>query len=61
MGKKGQYPRIRKLPKHEQAPFRKWLAHQTCPVGDERESQSERDWYYPWDYERWKQSLSVTD
>lgn len=55
------YPRIRDLPKEEQEPFSDWLGGQTCPVGDTKTPMSEWDWYYPWDYERWKKGLPIID
>lgn len=51
------YPRIRNLPKKEQAPFRKWLAGQTCPL-IKGVPYDKQDAYYVWDYEQWKRSLA---
>jgi hypothetical protein len=55
------YPRIRNLPKEEQEGFREWLRGQTLPLCDETAPMSEWDWYYPWDYERWKRGLPIID
>lgn len=54
-------PRIRDLPVEEREPFKAWLTHQTRPIADETLPRSEWDWYYPWDYARWKQGLPVID
>lgn len=55
------YPRIRDLPDAERAPFKKWLRGQTMPICDDAEPEAEWDWYYPWDYKRWKAGLPIID
>ena len=49
-----QYPRMKDLPEAEREEFAKWLFGRTRPVNDETEPLEQWDWYYPWDYERWK-------
>ena len=53
-------PRIRNLPKAEQAPFSKWLDGQTRPwiyeVGE-----CEQDGYFKDDYDRWKAKKPIID
>lgn len=51
------WPRIRDLPESERVEFHQWLSGQTCPLltGVSFEDQ---DAFYPWDYERWQQSVA---
>lgn len=58
-----KYPRIRDLPEEEREAFSEWLAGQTMPLEEEYETipQEEWDWYYRWDYERWKADLPIID
>ena len=58
--KKSDYQRIRDLPEEEREPFEKWMRGQTCPYVD-TEPIEEQDFFYPWDYDRWKQGLPVDD
>jgi hypothetical protein len=51
------WPRIRDLPEAEREPFRVALIGQTCPLVD-GVPMSEQDFYYPWDYDRWKSGPS---
>lgn len=54
------WPRIRDLPEKEQAPFRKALGGQTVPLVTAFPA-GDQDFYFPWDYERWKKGLPVID
>jgi hypothetical protein len=54
------WPRIRDLPEKEREPFRKALAGQTVPLV-ENVSIEEQDFYFPWDYDRWKQGKPPLD
>jgi len=54
------WPRIRDLPESERKPFLKWLCGQTCPLV-EGIPMKDQDFYYPWDYDRWKAGLPVID
>lgn len=56
-----KYPRLRDLPEGERELYKSWLTGQTRPICNETEAESEWDWYYPWDYERWKAGLPVID
>jgi len=51
------FPRIRDLPEEERGPFTEELAGQTRPwvEGVPKEDQ---DFYYSWDYEKWKAGIS---
>lgn len=51
--KKYPWPRLRDLPEPERAAFRKALGGQTVPWVD-GVPQEDQDFFYPWDYERWK-------
>ena len=55
------WPRVGDLPENERLPFSLWLNGQTRPVGDTSVPQDQGDWYYSWDYERWKAGLPVID
>ena len=50
------YPRIRDLPKEEQEKFNSWLDYRGRPLPSNWEDlpPEEWDWFYPWDYEKWK-------
>lgn len=54
------YPRIRNLPEDEREAFSKWLWGQTRPLIEGAEEQ-DQDFYYEWDYQRWKKKLPVLD
>lgn len=54
------WPRIRDLPKEEQAPFKKWLEYQTVPE-IQGALASEQDAYYQHDYDQWKQGGAPLD
>lgn len=56
MNKTVEFPRIKDLPVEEQELFKEWLTGQTMPLADNYKEipQEEWDWYYPWDYQRWK-------
>jgi len=53
MHEQPEYPRMRDLPIEEQGPFARWMKDQTRPVV-EGIHMNEQDFFYPWDYERWK-------
>lgn len=55
------WPRIRDLPPHEQAPFSLWLDGQTRPMPDHPGPEQEWDWYFPWDYDRWRRGAAIID
>lgn len=57
------WPRVRDLPEHERKPFVEWLTGQTRPLakGWQKIPQSQWDWYFPWDYQKWKLGQPVTD
>ncbi|MCC7349865.1 MAG: hypothetical protein IT446_04785 [Phycisphaerales bacterium] len=55
-----EYPRMRNLPTEEQAPFAYWMRDQTRPVV-EGIRMDEQDFFYPWDYERWKEQGRPTE
>jgi len=55
-----EWPRMRDLPEVERESFREWLYGQTCPLV-EGVQMEEQDFYYPWDYNRWKAGLPVID
>jgi len=54
------FPRIRDLPQEEQGDFDRWLDGQTRPLIDGIPLE-EQDFYYPWDYDRWKKGLPIID
>jgi len=54
------WPRLRDLPKEERESFFKWLTGQTLPMVDGVPLE-EQDFYFPWDYKRWKEGLPVID
>lgn len=54
------YPRLRDLPEAEREAFKKRLTGQTVPVVH-GVPMDEQDFYYPWDYDRWKRGLPVID
>ena len=56
------YLRIRHLPASERLLFNSWLNDfgQTRPLVDGHKM-SDQDFYYPWDYKRWKAGLPVID
>ena len=58
--KKHEWPRLRDLPEHEREWFAKALDGQTLPWVEGLPA-SEQDFYYPWDYDRWKQGKPVLD
>lgn len=51
-GYKIDWPRIRRLPPEEQAPFRAWLGNAKRPLF-EGVPDDEQDGYFPWDWEEW--------
>ena len=55
-----EWPRLRDLPEEEQAPFLKWLVGQTRPL-EAGVPMEEQDFYFPWDYDRWRLGLPVID
>jgi len=56
-----KFPRLRDLPELERELFKKYLHGQTMPICDDTAPQSEWDWYYPWDYDRWKSGKAIWD
>lgn len=56
-----EYPRLRDLPKEEREAFDKWLTGQTMPICDDSEPRALWDWYYPWDYSKWKAGRQTDD
>lgn len=60
MKTKYEFPRLRDLPEKERMPFAKELYGQTCPLVDGL-PMGDQDFYYPWDYSRWKAGLPVID
>jgi hypothetical protein len=54
------YPRKRDLVKEEQEPFWRWMEGQTCP-GVYGLLDEDQDYFYPWDYDRWKAGLEPLD
>lgn len=55
-----EWPRLRDLPKDEQAPFFRWLGGQTRPWLD-GVPVDEQDGYYQHDYKNWKVGGPVLD
>ena len=55
-----KWPRIRDLPEKEREPFTKALSHQTRPWVDNI-PETDQDFYFPWDYDRWKAGSPVFD
>lgn len=55
-----EYPRLRDLPEEERIPFEKWNYSSTRPLvmGVKLEDQ---DFYYPWDYAKWKLGMRQDD
>lgn len=60
MQDQGKWLRLRDLPGTERAPFETWLNGQACPVVDGIPME-DQDFYYPWDYARWKSGRAVVD
>jgi len=54
------FNRIRNLPEDERKPFSEYLAGQTRPWIEEL-PEDEQDFFYPSDYQRWKDGLPVRD
>ena len=57
------WPRIKDLPEAEREPFTQWLGGQTRPLEDGYEEipEAEWDWFYQWDYDRWKAGVVCSD
>ena len=54
------YPRVRDLPEEHRGPFRLWLAGQTQPFIS-GVAWVDQDFFYQWDYDRWKEGRAVFD
>jgi hypothetical protein len=54
------WPRLRDIPDNERAPFDAWLDGQTRPLVNSVPDE-DQDFYYPWDFDRWKAGLPIID